>query len=330
MTSSKYIIGIFFPLILLPLGTLCSLCMGEVTIPIDRIFSILQNKESMEYGILLYLRIPRILLALSVGGCLSVVGAILQGVFRNPLVEPYTLGISGGALLGVALSVSMGLGSSYFFASSFAGFVGAGISVLLVYWISLRREGGMVKILLSGMMINFLSSSLVMLILALSNREEIQNILFWTMGSLQTTRYEMSYFMLLLSLLFLLVVMLFIKPLNALRFGEDYAVHWGINVRKVLKILFLLTSLITGISISVVGSIGFVGLLVPQFVRHFLGNDYRGLLLGSFLYGGLFLLVCDFVARIVIAPNELPVGVITGIVGGMVFVFMLLKKKSLS
>ncbi len=307
-----------------------SLSVGSAGIPIKKIASlILAGKGSVEYSILLDIRLPRIILGFAIGGALSLAGVILQGMFRNPLVEPYTLGISGGAALGVCLNIVLRLHRTLgILTLPLFGFLGAIIVILLVYSLSVRK--GILKIqglLLTGVMISFIASSLIMLIMAISRTEDLHGIVFWIMGSLGEPNWFLIKVVLGVSIFSLIISYLFCFDLNALSLGEEEALHLGINVERTKRLLFVLASLLTGCSVSVAGIIGFVGLVVPHFVRMAVGQDHRILLVSCFLCGGAFLIFCDTLARTVLAPMELPVGIITGILGGSLFVYVLTKKK---
>jgi len=309
-----------------------SFSLGSSHIPFGKIVPlILKGKGTIEYSILFDIRLPRILLGLAIGGALSIAGVILQGMFRNPLVEPYTLGISGGAALFVSLNISLGLNQRFGLISLPAsGFLGAIMVILFVYALSVKK--GMLKIqglLLTGVMISFISSSLIMLIMAVSRTEDLHGIVFWIMGSLEEPELLLIKLMLFVSILGLIVSYLFCFDLNAFLLGEEEALHLGINVERTKKLLFILASILTGFSVSIAGIIGFVGLLVPHLMRMIVGSDHRILLVSAFLCGAGFLILCDTLARTVIAPLELPVGVITGIVGGGLFIYALAKKQSL-
>jgi iron complex transport system permease protein len=301
-----------------------SLGMGDVPIRIGDLPHILSDKESMEYGVLAYIRIPRTLLGFAIGGSLSLTGAILQGIYRNPLVEPYTLGISGGASLGVTFAIVAGLHLINILFLPLAGFTGAFATLFLVYTLSLGRDGLSInRMLLIGVMISFISSSLMMFLMSITSTENIHGIVFWIMGSLNESNNAMITVMVALSVFCLIVSYLFVIPLNALRLGEEKARHLGFNANNVIRILFIITSLLTGACIAVAGIIGFVGLVIPHVVRLWVGSDYRIVLIASFLSGSIFLILCDVMARTIISPNELPIGVITGIVGGVAFILLL-------
>jgi iron complex transport system permease protein len=304
---------------------LVSLLSGEMDIPWHTLPDILSKKEGIQYSIITQIRWPRIVLAFSVGGALSLTGAILQGIYRNPLVEPYTLGISGGAALGIALVVVFGLHltmGSYML--PLAGFIGSIVTIFLVYTLSFRRGGiNINRMLLIGVMISFVASSMMMFLMAITSSENLHGIVFWMMGSLDEPNSLLIDIMLYASLAGLFISYLFARPLNALRLGEEKARHLGIHSTITLRILFVVASLLTGICVAVAGIIGFVGLIIPHIVRLIIGSDYRILLISSFLGGSFFLMVSDIIARTVIAPNELPIGVITGLAGGLIFIVVL-------
>lgn len=324
---AKWWIVLGLLLLLVILSALLSLTLGEMAIDLSRL-SEWRAADTIEYRVVRYIRLPRTLLALSVGGSLSLAGCLLQGVFRNPLVEPYTLGLSGGASLGVALSIILGLSSLSEVSMPISGFLGSLAVILVIYVLSLRkRDFSVGKMLLIGVMISFVTSSAVLFIEAIARPEKLQRIILWSMGSLSQSEPTMVYGMSILSILLLVGCCLFATPLNALRLGLSGASHLGVDSRRVVRYLFVLASIATGCSIAVSGVIGFVGLVIPHTMRLIVGDDYRIVLPASFLSGGLFLLLCDMVARTIIAPSELPVGVITGIIGGILFILMLIRPR---
>ena len=329
---SRWVGWIVLLILFLLLVSLFSLSVGSSNIPFRKVVSSLfsADKQTIEHAIIFNIRLPRIILAFAVGAALSISGVIFQGMFRNPLVEPYTLGISGGAALGVCLSIVFGLNRIFNFnILPLSGFLGALLTIFLVYLVSIRQGTlRMTKLLLTGVMISFISSSLIMLIMAVSKAENLHGIIFWIMGSLGETNWTLIRVALFISISGIFISLFFASSLNALSLGEEEALHLGINVERTKKLLFILASLLTGCSVSVSGIIGFVGLVVPHFVRMFTGGDHRILLIASSLCGGIFLILCDTLARTIITPLELPVGVITGIVGGIVFVYFLSKKGS--
>ena len=326
----QWIIWIAIMSIILLTVSILSLCVGSASIPLKKILSIiLKGGQSIEYSILFDIRLPRIILGFAIGGALSISGVILQGMFRNPLVEPYTLGISGGAALGVSLNIILRLHNSISgLTLPISGFLGAVLTVIFVYSLSMKK--GILKIqglLLTGVMVSFISSALIMFIMAISKTEDLHGIIFWIMGYLEEPNSILIYGMLIISLAGLIISYFFCIDLNAFSLGEEEAMHLGINTQRTKKLLFLLASVLTGFSVSVAGIIGFVGLVVPHFVRMFIGSDHRILLICSFLCGASFLILCDTLSRTIISPMELPVGVITGILGGALFVYALTKRQ---
>ncbi len=334
--KTKRTILVFIGLLVCLLAvSLLSLKVGTVSISAPRLFDLLwgrltgQIEESTTAAVLFRLRLPRLLLGLAVGGGLAVAGVIFQGLFRNPLVEPYTLGVSGGAAVGVSLGILLGRAALWTCLPLF-GFAGACLSVLLVYSIARRRRLMRVSyLLLVGVMISFISSSLIMLLLSVSDLSQFRAVIFWAMGSLQVADAGLLKFALPLILLGVLLALSRAWSLNVLALGEEGAFHLGVPLEREKGWLFFIGSLLAGTSVSVSGVIGFVGLVVPHTVRLLLGADHRLLIPASFLAGGAFLVLCDTIARTILAPAELPVGVVTGIVGGALFIYLLSRKQKL-
>jgi iron complex transport system permease protein len=330
--QKKYLHWILFIsalLLLLVIAVIISLSSGDIKISWLQIPEILSNKNSIEYTVLSKIRIPRLILAISVGGSLSLSGAILQGIYRNPLVEPYTLGISGGAALGIAIAIVFGFQSAGFLVLPVFGFSGAIIILFLVYFLSTRKEGLSINsMLLIGVMVSFVASSAMMFLMSITSTDNIQSIVFWVMGSLDESNSMLINVAFYSSIAGLFLTYFFAQPLNALRLGEVKAKHLGINTNITIKLLFVVASLLTGVAVSVAGVIGFVGLVIPHLVRLVIGNDYRIIIGSSFLGGAIFLIICDTIARTIISPNELPIGVITGFAGGIVFILVLSRTKS--
>jgi iron complex transport system permease protein len=332
MMQRKYLKWILFLAVLfllLIISVIVSLSSGEVKIAWTDLSEILSNKNSIEYAVLTKIRLPRLILAIAVGGGLSLSGAILQGIYRNPLVEPYTLGISGGAALGVAIAIVFGFQVVSYIALPVFGFGGAIVTLFLVYFLSTKKDGLSVSsMLLIGVMVSFVSSSAMMFLMSITTTDNLQSIVFWVMGSLDESNTMLIKIAIYSSLAGLLLTYFFAPSLNALRLGETKARHLGINTKVTVKLLFFVASLLTGIAVSVAGVIGFVGLVIPHLMRLIIGNDYRILIGSSFLGGAIFLIISDTVARTIISPNELPIGVITGFVGGLVFIVVLSRTKS--
>lgn len=308
---------------------LLSLSLGSVVFSPARVFGVIGSAifggedSSLEAVIMLRLRLPRVILGLIVGGGLAVAGVIFQGLFRNPLVEPYTLGVSGGAALGISIGFMLGPFLPRFTLPLF-GFVGAWLAVSLAYAIARRRRFLHIPyLLLIGVMISFISSSLIMLLLSVADLHRFRAVIYWTMGSLDSADPALLFFAIPVILLGTAAALARAWTLNALELGEEGAISLGVRLRRDQKQLFFLGSLLAGTAVAAAGVIGFVGLVVPHVVRIFLGNDHRLTIPASFLSGGIFLVFCDLIARTVRAPAELPVGVVTGILGGSLFIYFL-------
>lgn len=325
----KWLFSTFILLALLCLVTVGSLFVGSTGLSMREILLLLQGRGDASmpaYSLFFDIRLPRILLAIAVGGGLSLAGVILQGLFRNPLVEPFTLGISGGAALGVCIVGILGLSRLY--SMPLAGFIGAFSVIFFLNFLTTRKDLVTIHgLLLAGVMINFISSSLVTLIMSVLKVEQLHGILFWIIGTLGESDWILVGVALSASLFCLAVSYFFCFDLNALLLGDEAAHHLGIRIGRTRKLLFALASLLTGLCVSLTGSIGFVGLVVPHFMRMMVGNDHRILLISSFLAGALFLVLCDTIAKNIAFPIELPVGVVTGILGGLVFIYTLTKRR---
>ncbi|MEA2012548.1 MAG: iron ABC transporter permease [Verrucomicrobiota bacterium] len=326
----KWFLWIFILSVMLISTALFALSIGSSDVEIklwDIPRLLFASDDSLERVILTQIRLPRVLLAIAIGGALSIAGVLLQGIFHNPLVEPYTLGISGGATLGVAFCIFLKITNLSIYILPLAGFVGS-LSAVLIAYMMCSRYGrlNIQNLLLIGVMISFICSSLVLLIMAIGTKQDLQSIIFWVMGSLDESKNELIGLMLFTSIGGLIVSYIFCKALNAFSLGEEDARHLGIDTEKTKKRLFILASILTGFSVSVAGVIGFIGLAIPHIARIIFGYDHRILLITSFLMGAIFLILCDTTAR-TIGPTPLPVGVITGIVGGSIFVYALTKRK---
>jgi len=330
--NSKYIKQVFFILamfFLLIVVSFIALSIGEINFTPGELITVFQNRSGIEYTIVNNIRLPRIILGIAVGGALSLSGVILQGVYRNPLVEPFTLGISGGASLGVALTIIFNLNLMIgIYMLPLSGFIGAVLTTFLVYILAVRKNYYNInRMLLIGVMISFMSSSTMMFLMSTTTSENLHSIIFWIMGSLDEPNIVLVKVVFYTSIAGLFISYLLANPLNALRLGESKAKHLGVNTTFTIRALFILASILTGISVSVAGVIGFVGLIIPHLIRMMIGSDYRLLLISSFLGGSIFILISDIIARTIIAPNELPIGVITGMIGGLVFIIVMSRSK---
>jgi iron complex transport system permease protein len=282
--------------------------------------------------ILFDVRLPRVLLAALLGGALTVAGVVFQALLRNPLADPYVLGVSGGASIGGVLALLLGLGGAHGLlgglgvpALAFAGALGA---LVLIEWIA--TVGGRLTVytvLLTGAIFNAFSAALIYFIQSLSSLEELHAIVFYLMG--QIPSYALGNLGVLALAIGLVVVGVFAmaRHYNALSLGEEGALQVGVDVERVKRRTFVLGSLLTGLAVAVAGLIGFVGLVVPHILRILLGPDHRLLLPAAFFGGAAFLVLADLVARIAVAPGELPVGVVTALIGGPFFLYLLRRSR---
>jgi iron complex transport system permease protein len=321
--------------LLLILVILLSITMGSVKVPPLRSIRILFQSilglkgggSETERTIILSLRLPRAILAGLVGAGLSVSGATFQALLRNPLADPYILGVSSGAAVGAILAILFGLGT-FSFGLPLASFLGALLTVLIVFYFG--RQDGKIHpntLLLAGVIIGSFLSALIMFFISVSQKEELHTIIFWLMGdfSFSNARAILIIFPYILLGFFLLYVRS--RHLNLILSGEENAVQLGVDVERLKLISYLSASLITAASVSVCGLIGFVGLIIPHAVRLIFGPDHRLLIPASALVGASFLIASDTVARTLLAPTELPVGVITAAFGGPFFIYLLRTRK---
>ena len=277
---------------------------------------------------ILHLRIWRVVLGALVGAALSVAGATLQAVLRNPLAEPYVLGLSSGAGLGTAIAVVSGLLSYGVFVQPLVGFVGSMVSLLVVY--NLARYGGRTAphtLILAGVVWGSVCTSLLFFIVSQSSAEGVHAIMWWLLGDLQIVDTTLIKVVMLLIILPLLMLYGFARHLNALTFGEEMAGYIGIEPELTKKMVLVLASLLAAAAVCVSGLIGFVGLVVPHSVRALVGPSHRRLLPAAACLGASFLVVADAIGRTVLYPVEIPVGVFTSLIGGPFFLVLLRKRQ---
>ncbi|MFC7441901.1 FecCD family ABC transporter permease [Laceyella putida] len=271
------------------------------------------------------LRLPRVILVALIGGTLAVAGTVFQGLLRNPLADPYVLGVSSGASVGSALVVITGWGLTMLgqWALPLAAFVGAAVSVLLVLRLArIRMQLQVSSLILAGVVVQSFFGAVLTLLISLSP-EELNRIQFWLMGSLALREWQHVEVVLPFSLGGVVLCWLFSRELNLFALGDRSATHLGLSVTQVRLGLILLASLMTGAAVSVAGMIGFVGLVIPHMMRMLTGGDHRTLIPLSLLAGAIFLIWADALSRVVLAPRELPIGVITAFVGAPFFAAIL-------
>ena len=317
-------------LILAAIGV-ASLLVGSVRISPSHIFNYFVNiftgklsLSSEEELIVFSVRLPRIVFAGIVGASLSLGGVVFQAILRNPLADPYILGISGGSALGAIIGIVIGA-SSFYLGVPLLAFVGALVTVFLVFIVAGGSRGPLLdnSLLLSGVVVNAFFSAAILFFLSIVNSMELHSITFWLMGDLSRASIReicIAAFCLVIGFVLLYAQA---RKLNLFVQGEETALHLGVNVERTKQWLLVVTSLIISVAVSLAGIIGFVGIMVPHLMRLVFGSDHRLLLPVSALFGASFLIAADTIARVIFAPAELPVGVITALCGAPYFIFLL-------
>ncbi|MCP2239807.1 FecCD family ABC transporter permease [Thermoanaerobacterium thermosaccharolyticum] len=303
-----------------------SASVGAVKIPLKSIVDVIfGGGNSTDRMILLKLRLPRIIEAAFTGMGLSVAGTFFQGLLKNPMADPYVLGISSGAAFGASIAIVLGFG---LFGLQFFAFAFALVTIYVVYILS--KKGPYVKMqtmLLAGIAISAFMSSIISLMMLL-NHNEMSQIVFWTMGGFNLITWSQVFYTMPIIIIGCIALYTFSRDLNVIMTGEEIAEHLGVDTERVKKIILIVGSMITASSVSVGGIIGFVGLIVPHISRLIIGSDNRTLVPFSGILGASFLVLADTLARIAMAPVEIPVGIITAAFGGPFFLYLLIKNKN--
>jgi iron complex transport system permease protein len=294
--------------------------------PIEALFS----RDEISRTVYFDIRIPRVLMAAVAGGTLAISGAGLQALFRNPLASPLTIGISGGASFGALIAIKLGLAQTFlgFSSISILAFLFSVFTMLFVYSVSKVR--GVVatgRLLLAGVVANFLYSALILFIQFFSDFPESLQTMKWLMGSLDVVGFEAVWKTLVFAIPGCLILLSVTKDMNLFALGDDVASSLGVNVDRMEKTIYFATSLAASSVISVTGPIGFVGLIIPHVLRMTLGVDNRIILPCSLLLGASFLTATDTISRTIISPVEIPVGIITASIGGLFFLWLLMRMK---
>lgn len=305
-------------------GFVLSLTSGSVSIPFSEVWRLMFDTEtSSQSRIIQELRLPRALAAFATGAMLAMAGVMMQVLLRNPLADPYILGVSGGAAVGALGVIMLGLSAMWM---PTAAFCGALLSVLLVFGLAGRRQGwSTTRLLLTGVVISAGWGALINLMLSTSSNQTVHSMLFWLMGDLSQSRGELWHYVLILAVLVLMMANA--RPLNAMARGELQAAALGVDVRRLRLMLYLGASLLTATAVTLAGSIGFVGLIIPHALRLAGARDHRKLLPAAVLLGGSFLMMADSLARTMIAPQQLPVGVLTAVLGVPAFLLILYRSR---
>ena len=298
---------------------------GAVPIQWSDVFAIIgvgADVDPLKRSVLLELRLPRVLFAAVAGGALALSGAVMQALFRNPLAEPGLVGISAGASLGVVLTLLLGFSDHWF--TSAAGFMGAMLATLSAYFLG-RRYPGVAGLLLAGIAINATTMSVVSLVTTFISESQFRSFGFWSLGSLTRASWDQVGWLLPWTVICSILLLRQWRVLNALLLGEREAHHLGFDIAKVRRTLILLIALLVGPLVAATGGIAFIGLVIPHILRGWVGAGHRVLLPLCWVAGAIALVLADWLARMVVMPAEIPVGVITSLVGGPFFIALLLR-----
>ena len=307
------------------ISMLLALKSGAVPMRWSELFAMVgggADLEPFKRSVFVELRLPRVLFAAVTGGALALSGAAMQALFRNPLAEPGLVGISAGASLGVVISLMLGFSSIWF--TSIAGFAGALLATFSAYLLG-RRYPGVAGLLLAGIAINATMMSLVSLVTTFISESQFRSFGFWSLGSLARASWEQVGWLIPWTRVCSMLLCRQWRVLNALLLGEREAHHLGFDIIRVRRSLILLIALLVGPLVATVGGIAFIGLVVPHILRRWVGAGHRVLLPLSWIAGAMTLVLADCIARVAVIPAELPVGVITSLVGGPFFIALLLR-----
>ncbi|MFB3161763.1 iron ABC transporter permease [Neobacillus sp. 179-J 1A1 HS] len=321
-------------------SVLVGISIGTVSVPIFTIIEIIMSKlfgsismdqiDPMFSSIVLNIRLPRVILAGIVGASLAIAGAAFQGLLRNPLADPYTLGVSSGASVGAVLTLFFQLSipviGSFTLPLLSILFSWATIFFVLAFARKIERSMRVETIILTGIIFSSFLGAFISLMIALTG-DELRQIIGWLLGSVSMRGWEYIRIILPFFILGSIILILNAKELNAMSFGEERAHHLGVNVQKRKLIILTAGSILTGAAVAVSGTIGFVGLVIPHLSRLLWGPDHRHLLQLSILTGSGFLILADLISRTIISPTELPIGVITALIGAPVFALILLQRR---
>ena len=305
--------------------------VGSTHISLLRVFDrTIPFEQNVDAQIFFVARLPRVLAAAIVGAALASAGVVFQALLRNPLATPFTLGVSAGASLGAMLAITFGTSLVFlpFAAVPAASFAGASAAAALVYWLATPygRAMSTTVLLLAGVTLNSLFSALIMFVQYIADFAQVYRAARWLMGDLDVGSFDPIVTALPLIAVAFAIFALLPAPLNLLSVGADAAAARGVDVGRAQRLAFFSASLATSAAVSLAGPIGFIGIVVPHLVRLLVGSDHRLVLPASVLFGAAFLVACDVAARIVLAPVEIPVGVITAVIGGPFFLWLLVRQ----
>lgn len=327
MTARRISLWLTLMASLLLVMTVVAATQGAIAIPLRALWR--AHADTMLWQVWLNIRLPRVIMALLIGAALAVSGAVMQGLFRNPLADPGLLGISSGAGLAVALAIVIPISLPPVLALWLpvaAAFVGSLIITLAIFSFSQLNRGHLSRLLLLGIAINALSGAAVGVLSWISNDQQLRQLSLWGMGSLGQAQWQGTGLCALVVIPALLAAQRLAVALNLLQPGEEDAHYLGVDVHRTQRRLLITSALLVGAAVSVSGIIGFVGLVIPHIMRFWLGSDHRWLLPGSALGGAMLLLLTDTLARTLVIPAEMPVGLLTSLVGGPWFLWMIMRQ----
>ncbi|EPZ2457385.1 FecCD family ABC transporter permease [Citrobacter youngae] len=307
--------------------TILATGFGALRLPVSLLW---QDGDDALRQIWLTIRLPRVLLALVIGGSLALAGCVMQGLFRNPLADPGLLGISSGAACAVALWVVLPVSLPallMLYAPMMAAFLGALAATVVIFILSQQRDGSLSRLLLVGIAINALCGAAVGVLSWVSNDAQLRQLSLWGMGSLGSAQWSTLLAVTSLMLPTVLVIWRLAPALNLLQLGEEEAHYLGVDVRMIQRILLLCSALLVAAAVAVSGVIGFIGLVVPHLMRMWLGSDHRAVIPGSVLAGAFLLLIADTLARTAVAPAEMPVGLLTSLLGAPWFLWLIFRQR---
>lgn len=309
---------------------LASIALGAAGLsPLEVVTALRGTGDPAARAIVLELRLPRAVLAALVGGGLALSGTVFQALLRNPLAEPYILGVSGGAAVGAVGGAVLGITTAAW-STPVAAFIGALAAILLVFRIAVAAGRALDTrvLLLAGVVVGAFFNAVILLLLTLADVETFRSAIFWLMGSLAGASWPTTWLLAAYLVPAIAVLLALARPLNLIAIGEETALYLGTRVERVKRIAYVVASLLVAAGVAFTGVIGFVGLIVPHALRLVWGSEHRFLLPASVLAGGAFLLIADTLARTVAAPVELPVGVVTALIGVPVFVVLLTRRQA--
>ncbi|MCW2095292.1 iron ABC transporter permease [Enterobacter sp. RHB15-C17] len=310
----------------LALMTLLATGFGALRLPVTLLWN---GTDDALRQIWFTIRLPRVLLALVIGGSLALAGCVMQGLFRNPLADPGLLGISSGAACAVALWVVLPVtlpALLMLYAPMLAAFLGALAATLVIFMLSQQRDSSLSRLLLVGIAINALCGAAVGVLSWVSNDAQLRQLSLWGMGSLGSAQWSTLLAVTSLMIPTVLIIWRLAGALNLLQLGDEEAHYLGVDVRVVQRILLLCSALLVASAVAVSGVIGFIGLVVPHLMRMWLGSDHRAVIPGSVLAGAFLLLIADTLARTAVAPAEMPVGLLTSLLGAPWFLWLIFRR----